>query len=176
MLCGWRRIASWAAAGEAAAVLTLAKRRAAASAGPAGSRQAEHVTDEIAAALTLTGRAAGRLLTIAAALARTPDVLTALKAGGIDWAKAAVFADELAPLTDDGLAAGIAGRYLGRAGAGGWTTGQLRAALRRAVLAADPAAAGRRRDDARADAAVTAGTRRPATPPWPAGNCRPPRC
>ena len=32
---------------------------------------------------------------------------------------------------------------------------QLRAALRRAVLAADPAAASRRRDDARADAAVT---------------------
>ena len=155
MLCGWRRIASWAAAGEAAAVLTLAKRRAAAAAGPARSRQAEHVTDEIAAALTLTGRSAGRLLTVASALARTPDVLTALKAGGIDWPKAAVFADELAPLADDGLAAGIAGRYLGRAGAGGWTTGQLRAALRRAVLAADPAAAGRRRDDARADAAVT---------------------
>ncbi len=125
------------------------------AAGPAGSRQAEHVTDEIAAALTLTGRSAGRLLTIASALARTPDVLTALKAGGIDWAKAAVFADELAPLADDGVAAGIAGRYLGRAGAGGWTTGQLRAALRRAVLAADPDAAGRRRDDARADAAVT---------------------
>ena len=31
VLCGWRRIASWAAAGEAAAVLTLAKRRAAAA-------------------------------------------------------------------------------------------------------------------------------------------------
>ena len=78
-----------------------------------------------------------------------------MKAGGIDWAKAAVFADELAVLADDGAAAGIAGRYLGRAGAGGWTTGQLRAALRRAVLAADPDPAGRRRDDARADAAVT---------------------
>jgi len=78
-----------------------------------------------------------------------------LKAGGIDWPKACVFADELAPLADDEAAAGIAGRYLGRAGAGGWTTGQLRAALRRAVLAADPDAAGRRRDDARHDAAVT---------------------
>ena len=155
MLCGWRRIASWAAAGEAAAVLTLARRRAATS-GPAGSRQGEHVTDEIAAALTLTGRSAGRLLTIASALARLPDVLTALKAGGIDWPKAAVFADELAPLAGDSVAAGIAARYLGRAGAGGWTTGQLRVALRRAVLAADPGAALRRRADARADAAVTA--------------------
>ncbi len=156
VLCGWRRIASWAAAGEAAAVLTLAKRRSAAdAAGPAGSRQAEHVIDEIAAALTLTGRSAGRLLTIASGLARLPDVLTALTAGGIDWPKACVFADELAVLDDAAVVAGIAGRYLGRAGAGGWTTGQLRAALRRAVLASDPGAADRRRDDARHDAAVT---------------------
>src|SRR5580704_13523452 len=156
VLCGWRRIASWAAAGEAAAVLTLARRRSAAdAAGNAGSRQAEHVTDEIAAALTLTGRSAGRLLTVASGLARVPDVLTALKSGGIDWPKACVFADELAVVDDTALAAGIAGRYLGRAGAGGWTTGQLRAALRRAVLAADPGAADRRRADARADAAVT---------------------
>src|SRR5580704_11628900 len=113
VLCGWRRIASWAAAGEAAAVLTLAKRRAAAdAAGAAGSRQAEHVTDEIAAALTLTGRSAGRLLTVASGLARIPDVLAALKSGGIDWPKACVFADELAVLDDTALAAGIAARYL----------------------------------------------------------------
>jgi hypothetical protein len=155
VLCGWRRIASWAAAGEAAAVVTLARRRAAADTGPGSSRQAEHVTDEIAAALTLTSRSAGRLLAVASGLARTPDVLAALKQGGIDWPKACVFADELAVLDDGNLAAGIAGRYLGRVGAGGWTTGQLRAALRRAVLAADPDAADRRRDDARADAAVT---------------------
>ena len=145
-------------------------------ASPAGSRQAEHVTDEIAAALTLTGRSADRLLTIASGLARMPDVLAALKAGGIDWPKAAVFADELAALPDDGLAAGIAARYLGRAGAGGWTTGQLRAALRRAVLAADPARRRpppRRRPRGRRRA--PSGTRRPATPPWPAANCRPPR-
>jgi hypothetical protein len=43
---------------------------------------------------------------------------------------------------------------VGRAGAGGWTTGQLRAALRRAVLAADPDAAARRRAEARKDAEV----------------------
>ena len=156
VLCGWRRIAAWAAAGEAAAVLTLARRRAAASAEPGRSDLAEHVTDEIAAALTLTGRSAGRLLTVAAALGRLPDVHAALQHGQIDWPKAGVFADELAPLADDELAAGIAGRFLGRAGAGGWTTGQLRAALRRAVLAADPAAADRRRADARHDAQVTA--------------------
>ncbi len=83
-------------------------------------------------------------------------MLAALQAGEIDWAKAAVFADELAVLDDDATAQAIAARLLGRAGPGGWTTGQLRAGLRRAVLAADPEAADRRRADARADAAVTA--------------------
>ena len=67
-----------------------------------------------------------------------------------------MLADELAVLADDATAQRIAARLAGRAGPGGWTTGQLRAGLRRAVLAADPAAADRRRDDARADAAVTA--------------------
>jgi hypothetical protein len=156
VLCAWRRMASWAAAGEAAAVLALARRRAAACAGePVSSRQAEHVVDEIAAALTLTGRSADRLLAIAAGLGRLPDVHASLERGEIDWPKACVFADELAVL-DDTLAQGIALRLLGRAGAGGWTTGQLRAALRRAVLAADPGAAERRRQDARQDAAVQA--------------------
>jgi hypothetical protein len=66
-----------------------------------------------------------------------------------------VFTDELAAVSAQ-LARGIAARLLGRAGAGGWTTGQLRAGLRRAVLAADPDAADRRRQDARRDAAVQA--------------------
>ncbi len=83
-------------------------------------------------------------------------MLAALQAGEIDWAKASVFADELAVLADDATAQGIAARLLCRGGPGGWTTGQLRAGLRRAVLAADPEAADRRRADARADAAVTA--------------------
>src|SRR5580704_16401296 len=155
-MCGWRRMSSWAAAGEAAAAVTLARRRAAASREPGRAHLADHVTDEIAAALTLTGRSADRLLTVASGLARLPDMHAALTQGEIDWAKAGVFADELAPLEDDGVAEGIAARFLGRAGAGGWTTGQLRAALRRAVLAADPEAAGRRRADARRDAEVRA--------------------
>jgi hypothetical protein len=156
VLCGWRRMSSWAAAGEAAAAVTLARRRAAASREPGRAHLADHVTDEIAAALTLTGRSADRLLTVASGLARLPDMHAALKQGEIDWAKAGVFADELAALDDDGVAEGIAARFLGRAGAGGWTTGQLRAALRRAVLAVDPEAAGRRRAEARRDAEVRA--------------------
>src|SRR5580700_7938192 len=119
VLCGWRRMSSWAAAGEAAAAVTLARRRAAASREPGRAHLAEHVTDEIAAALTLTGRSADRLLAVASALARLPDMHAALTRGEIDWAKAGVFADELAALDDDGVAEGIAARFLGRAGAGG---------------------------------------------------------
>ncbi len=156
VLCAWRRISAWAAAGEAAAVVTLARRRAAQSREPQRSNLAEHVNDEIAAALTITGRSADRLLSVASALARLGDVHAALKLGEIDWAKASVFADELAALADGALAELIAARFLGRVGAGGWTTGQLRAALRRAVLAADPQSADRRRADARKDAEVRA--------------------
>ena len=156
VLCAWRRISSWAAAGEAAAVITLARRRSAQSCEPGKSHLAEHVDDEIAAALMLTGRSAGRLLTVASGLARLEDVLAALDRGEVDWAKAALFVDELAVLEDGSLAQDIAARLLGRAGGGGWTTGQLRAGLRRAVLAADPAAADRRRADARNDAEVQA--------------------
>ncbi len=156
VLCGWRRISAWAAAGEAAAVLTLARRRAGQAAAPGRAHLADHVGDEVAAALTLTGRSAARLLDVASALGRLPDVAAALRGGGIDWAKACVFADELAVLDDNEVAAGIAARLAGRAGAGGWTTGQLRAGLRRAVLAADPDAAARRRAQARTDAEVRA--------------------
>ena len=154
VLCAWRRMASWAAAGETAAVLALARRRAAQSEDAGTPHLAEHVSDELAAALTLTGRSADRLLSLALGLERLPDVHAALERGQIDWAKACVFVDELGVLADDEVAREIASRLLGRAGAGGWTTGQLRVRLRQAVLAADPDAAVRRRRQARADADV----------------------
>ena len=154
VVCAWRRMSSWAAAGEAAAVLALHRRRAAQS-GQAGMADlSEHVGDELAAALTLTGRSADRLLSLSRGLGRLAAVRAGLERGEIDWAKACVFVDELGVLADDEAAREIAGRLLGRAGAGGWTTGQLRARLRQAVLAADPDAAIRRRREARADADV----------------------
>ena len=154
VLCAWRRMSSWAAAGEAAAAIALARRRAAQAARDGKKYLDEHVNDELAAALTLTGRSADRLLSLASGLDRLADVHAALERGHIDWAKACVFVGELAILADDDLARGIASRLLNRAGAGGWTTGQLRAALRRAVLAADPQASDRRRTEARRDAEV----------------------
>ena len=153
VLCAWRRMSSWAAAGETAAVMELVRRRRAQSDEPDTSRLAEHINDELAAALTLTGRSADRLISMSSGLARLSEVHAALESGQIDWAKACLFVSELAALDGD-VAREIARRLLGRAGAGGWTTGQLRAALRRAVLSADPGAADRRREEARKDAEV----------------------
>ncbi len=153
VLRAWRRLASWAQAGEAGAVRQLAVRRARQARDLDNPHLSEHVDDEVAAALTMTGRSAGRLTSMAAGLARLPEVLAALASGEIDWARACVLVDELAGLGDED-AAEIARSLLDRAG--GWTTGQLRAALRRAVLALDPDAGRRRREAARKDAEVQA--------------------
>jgi hypothetical protein len=146
VLRGWQRLVAHGQAGLAQAVIELAGRRAAGS-----SRAAEHLTDELAIELTLTRRSAGRLLELCDGLDRLEVVYEALVSGLIDWPRACVFADELAQL-NDATAAGIADRLADQAA--GWTTGQLRAALARAVLAADPAAADRRRTEARKETRV----------------------
>jgi Domain of unknown function (DUF222) len=151
VLCAWQRLTSWAQAGQAAAVIALADRRARQSRELDNPHLREHVGDEIAAALRLTGRSSGRLLDVASALSRLPEVLAALQAGQIDWAKACLFADLLAGLSGDDAQA-IARKLLAQAG--GMTTGQLRAALARAVLEVDPDAAEQRRKAARKDTEV----------------------
>ncbi len=150
-LCAWRRLASWSAAGEIAAVSALARRRAAESRGDAGRRRAEHVDSELAAALTLTGRSADRLLELAAGLSRLPGTAAALAAGQIDWPRAIVITDELASL-DKADAAAVEAQILGNAP--GQTTGQLRAAVRRRLMEIDPEAAIRRRKNAEQDSRV----------------------
>ncbi len=146
-----RRLSSWQAGVELTAVAELDGRRMRAAARPGSSRASEHVSDELAAALVLTGRAADVLLTLARDLVRLPTVLAALLAGRIDRARAAIFASELAGLTDL-QAAAVAMAFIGPAGS--MTTGQLRAALRSMVLYVDPAALRRRAEKARADARV----------------------
>jgi hypothetical protein len=145
-----RRLASWAGALELAAAGDLWRRRTAEEdAGDVGS--ASHADDEIAAALTLTSRAGGRVLGLALALARLPLTSAALAAGDIDLPRVAVIADEVTGLGD--AHAAVVDRAVAGA-APGQTTGQLRAATRRAVLAADPGAAQRRKDEALAEARV----------------------
>ncbi len=151
VLCAAERMASWAAAQKAESVITLCRRRAAQARERKNKHLIEHVADEVAAALTLTGRAANRLVSVCGYLERLPAVRAALAAGVIDWARAVVFADELAAC-DDEAAREIAGRVLPRAG--GMTTAQLRRVLRREVEADDPDAARRRRERGRKDAAV----------------------
>ena len=106
-------------------------------------------------ALTLTGRAAARLTGLAAGLARLPGTSAALAEGRIDGPRAAVIADETSAL-DDAAALAVEERVL--PAAPGQTTGQLRAACRRAVLAADPQAGIRRRQRAEKNARVDAWT------------------
>jgi hypothetical protein len=148
VLCAWRRLGSWAMAGELTAVTELARRRPA-----PGLNEDGHLDEEVAAALTLTGRAATRLTGLAAGLARLPGTSAALEAGRIDGPRAAVIADETSAL-DDAAALAVEERVLAKAP--GQTTGQLRAACRRATLAADPQAGIRRRQKAEKDARVQA--------------------
>jgi hypothetical protein len=154
VLCAWQRLVSWAQAGQVAAAMALMDRRNTQSRELDNKHLAEHLPDELAAALRLTGVGAERLLCLTAGLKRLPAVLEALRRGDIDWAKASLFIDML-DLLDTDLAAAIVAALLGRAGQ--LTTGQLRAALKRAVLKADPAAAEQRKNEARKDTSVQFG-------------------
>src|SRR5215469_7398670 len=74
VLRAWRRQASWAQARELAAVAELARRRPAEGTPPAApggfpAAVSEFTADEVAMALTLTGRAAGAELDLALDLA-----------------------------------------------------------------------------------------------------------
>jgi len=84
LMIAWRRIGSWAAAGELAAVAELDRRRTAQVAAGAAVHLGEHVADEVAMALTLTSRAADSLTDFAVRLARLPKTRAALQAGDID--------------------------------------------------------------------------------------------
>jgi hypothetical protein len=145
-----RRLASWATALELAAAGDLWRRRV--SEEEAGdTRAATRLDAEIAAALTLTGRAARQVLDLAVALRRLPATSRALAAGDIDVPRATLIANEVTGLTGRHAAA-VERAVIGAAP--GMTTGQLCAATRRAVTAADPTAARRRKEKALRDARV----------------------
>src|SRR5258708_6304992 len=128
-------------------------------AGPDGI-PGEHLQDEIAAVLTLTGWTAARQVALAAAMTRLPDVAAALAAGWIDPDKARVFADELIVIDDDVAAAAIAASLVPRAP--GMTTSELRRKLRQKIASFDPPAAKRRKEKAEKYARVES---------WVESNC-----
>jgi Domain of unknown function (DUF222) len=82
---------------------------------------------------------------------RLPGTAAALRAGEIDYLKARIIAEATRVLSP-GDARRVEARILARAGQ--QTSGQLRAALARAILAVDPEAARRRREDAQRDPRV----------------------
>jgi hypothetical protein len=130
-----RRLSSWQEALGLGAISELDARRRRQAARPGSSRASEHVSEELAAALVLTGRSADGLLALSRELDRLPMVLTALRAGRIDRARAVVFAEELVFLT--GIEARAIALVLIRP-AEKMTTSQLRAAIRALILATCP--------------------------------------
>ena len=156
-ITAWRKVTSWAQARELASVAELARRRGVALAPQPGrpradQLQADFAPNEIALALTLTGCSAEYWMSLAVSLgSRLPATLAALGAGKIDLARAKLI-DQCTTVLDDDLARMVEARVLPKAER--QTTGQLRAALLRAVLAVDPAAAERRRKEAERNARV----------------------
>jgi len=156
VLRGWQRQISWSQARKLDAMAELARRRpaegsAAASPGRFPRNPSEFIPDEIALALTLTRRAAGVELSLAIDLAYLPATAATLEAGQIDLIKARIIAEGVGGL-EPAHAAAVEAAGLPEAPV--MTSGQLRAAVARAVLAADPDAARRDREERLTEARV----------------------
>ena len=154
---GWDRLASRVAAQQLAAIAELARRRPRddIERGPGGHGDSgdpqvpevsEFAVDEVAAALRLSRSAAGTRLHAAVELTRLPVTAAALRDGVIDLPKVRAVVDAVTRL-DGGAAVAVEAQVLPKAGR--WTVGQLRAALAKAVLAADPGGAEHRHEQAR---------------------------
>ena len=143
-----RRLASWAASLEVGAAAELERRAVASD----GDDAVEFVSCEVEAALTLTSMAAGNLMHLARSLTeRLPGTLAALSGGRIDVAKARVICDGT-HLTSPGVSVFVENAVLPLAPSR--TTGWLRAAVRKAVMVADPDALQDKRVNAEASARV----------------------
>jgi hypothetical protein len=154
---GFRRLAAWAQASELAAVAEIAARTAARTDRADDRGQPVQVQPEAAAevglALTMSQPTAADWTGLAIRLRwQLPATSAALGAGAIDLPRARLIAEATAALPDQ-TARAVEDRVLPAAGQ--QTTGQLRAALRRAVIAADPDGADRRREHAERQAKVT---------------------
>lgn len=154
----YRRLASWAQAGELAAVAELASRSASADERIGTDEQGrparlpDEACAQVSLALTMSHSSATWWSDLAVTLKwRLPATGAALRSGAIDLGRARAIAEATA-LLDDEKARKVEGRVL--PGAGNQTMAQLRAALRRAVIMADPRGAERRRLEAERRAKV----------------------
>ena len=153
-----RQLTSWAQAAELAAVAQLTSRAAAADknigvrSDGRPARVCRDATGQVSLALMMSDYAAAVWADLAITLSwRLPATGDALAAGRIDLYRARRIADATSVLCEQ-KAREVEAKIL--PGAGQQTPAQLRKRLRRAVIAADPAAAERRRADAERRAAV----------------------
>jgi hypothetical protein len=144
-----RRVTSWAQATELAVVAQISARSAARDpdTGLGEDGRPHAITRDAAAqtglALTLSPGAAAWWTDLAVTLGwRLRATAAALATGQIDLTKARIIA-EITAVLDDEAARAVEDRIL--SGAGGQTYGQLRAAVNRAVILADPQGAEERR-------------------------------
>ena len=154
----WRRLGSWAQANELAAVAQITARAAARNeqTGTGDDRRPFQVpasaAAEVALELTMSPYSAAAWADLAVELTwRLAATGAALAAGIIDVPRARLITEATTQLSEDHARA-VEARVLPAAGT--QTTGMLRAALRRAVLAIDPAGAEQRRKDAERRARV----------------------
>ena len=154
-IVGFDRLASWAAARQARLLDELASRRPADRA-PVSARWAcvgsEYAPDEVGVALRLSrGSACARIGLARRLLATLPDTFALWESGLIDTAKARAVDDATVVLSDE-HARKVQAAVLPKAPE--QTLAQLKAALARAVLAADPEGAEERHREARRDRRV----------------------
>ena len=154
----FRRLASWAQAGELAAVAQIASRSAArdpkvtVAAGGRPGRIPDEAAAQVSLALVMSGYNADWWLDLAVTLTwRLAATGQALAAGTIDLPRARLIAEATSLLTDED-ARTVEDQVLPRAGE--LTNAALRVALRRAVIAADPDGAERRRKQSEARAKI----------------------
>lgn len=152
------RLASWAASREIDATVELSEcvrqmrgvvdEPRSVGADPRGVPPGLMVTAEIGAALNLSPWAAENRVQLALSLRRLPTTRAMLAAGRIDLVKSRAIAEAVLTL-DDGQAEAVEQRVLAKADSR--TVGELRAALRRAVISVDPTAAQARHERAVAE-------------------------
>jgi hypothetical protein len=154
-----RRLTSWAQAYELAAVAEMAAHAAALDssvpAGPDGGPAGvpEDAADEVALALCMSRFGAAWWTNTAITLAwRLPSTFAALRAGKIDLSRAKLIAEVTSVLDND---AARAVQDIVLPSAGEQTIGQLRAALRRALISVDPHGAETRREEAERRARIS---------------------
>ncbi len=140
-IVGFERLAAWAQARQARLIAALAERRASPDA------LIDWACEEVATALhQSSGTAAFRTRQATALISRLPGTLAAWEAGLLDQRRVSAITEATTNLTDEHTAA-VEARVLPRAPQ--QTAAQLRAALKRAIIAVDPAGAEERHDAAR---------------------------